>query len=151
MNPGFAAAAVGVALIIAGVLMIRSHRLTWAKQQQDPETDEFDRSHYRRRYQRRLQTSGLLVVLGVLIPAGDLLIPADAPRLFTAWVALILILTIWVIVLGMGDMLATTAHSRVAIARIRQKQEELERAAQQARRQRTNGSSEKINGGSGYN
>lgn len=139
MNRGIAAVAVGATLIVTGLLLLRSHRRSWALQQQDPECDPEDLKHYRRRYRRRLQTSGLLVVLGVLIPAGDQFIPANAPGIFTAWVGLVLLLTLQMIGLGLSDMLATATHSQAALARIHRKQHELEGSAQMARRHHSNG------------
>lgn len=139
MAPDLIAPAVGLVLLLVGLGLMRSHVRTWESQKEDASLDEADRRHYHRRYRRRLQTSGLIVLLGVLLPAGDLLIPANRPGLFATYWFCVLLLAGWVIVMGLGDLASTGAHARASLARVRQKQRELERALEEYRSRQSNG------------
>lgn len=136
----FVSAFVGAAIIIAGVLVMRSHYYTWQKQKADPDLDERERRHLHRRFRRRLQATGLLVVIGILIPVGDIeILFADRPGLFALhWLAVIA-LVMWVGLLAVGDLAATRAHSRISLSRLEQKQRELEREVAALQSRRTNG------------
>ena len=88
-----------------------------------------------------MQASGFLVAIGILVPIGDAgVIPW---RLFPVWIAvywgIVLLLAMWVIVLGVADVIATSAHSRAALGRIRRQQRELENQVAEFRRRSTNG------------
>ena len=120
--------------------MIAAHARAWRRQQADPALDELDRDHYRTRYRRRLQTSGLIALLGLLIPLGDApFFWRQGVRISTAFWCAILLLTVWIVLLAIGDIAATRAHARAALSRIRQKQRQLESQAAQLKRHRSNG------------
>jgi hypothetical protein len=136
----FVSAFVGAAIIIAGVLAMRSHYYTWQKQKTDPDLDERERQHLYRRFRRRLQATGLLVLIGILIPVGDIeVLFANRPGLFAAhWIAVI-VLVLWVGLLAVGDLASTRVHSRVSLSRIEQKKRELEREVAALQSRHTNG------------
>jgi hypothetical protein len=138
----FVSAFLGAAIIIAGVLVMRSHYYTWQRQKADPDIDERERQHLHRRYRRRLQATGLLVLIGILIPVGDIeVLFANRPLLFALhWLAVIA-LVMWVGLLAVGDLASTRAHSRVSLHRLEQKQRELEREVAALQNRRTNGRS----------
>ena len=121
---------VAAALLIFAALLIRNHRRTWIRHEQDPELDETDRFHYRGQYRRRLQASGLLGVIGLLIVFGDLGIEWRAHPLFFSfyWMG-VLGATFYLILLGLLDAFATAAHAKASIARLRQRRSVLERQA----------------------
>src|SRR5690554_5158092 len=102
-------------------MLLRAHYRTWQAQKQDSKLDDLDRRHYYARYRRRMQTSGMLALLGLLLPIGDAFIPADAPGVFGIYWIAVLLLTFWVVLLGLGDMVSTTAYSKASMARIRRK------------------------------
>jgi len=87
-----------------------------------------------------MQTSALLAILGVLIPVGDVLIPwQNHPVLFALFWGGLILMSLWVIMLGLGDAVSTAAHSRAQLARIRRKQRELQQELSELRRKQSNG------------
>ena len=140
MDDRLIAPTVGGVLFVMGVVMIRSHVLSWRRQQHDPALEDVDRKHYYARYRRRMQMSGLLVGLGILIALGDALIPwQNAPLLFGFYWGAVLLLLLWLIIVAVGDIVATGAHSRVSLARIRHKQRELEDQLARMKDRKSNG------------
>ena len=129
MNNPWPALVVAVALVGIGVGMMSSHVRGWRRQQSDPTLDERDLVYYRRRYRRRMQISAIIAILGVLIGMGDALLPFQRrhPLPTTLYWIGVLLLTGWVMVLGLGDLWSTVAYGRAELARVRQKQRELER------------------------
>ncbi len=125
------ALSVAAALVLIGSGMISSHVRSWRREQADPSMSDDDRTYYRRRYRRRMQTSAILVVLGVLIGLGDALLSVrqlnQAPLLTTLYWIGVLVLTGWVMLLGFGDLWSTAARTQVELSRAREKQRELER------------------------
>ncbi len=71
----------------------------------------------------------MLAILGVLIGMGDALLPFQRrhPVPTTLYWIGVLLLTGWVMLLGFGDLWSTVAYGRAELARVRQKQRELER------------------------
>lgn len=136
----FVSAFFGATIIIVGVLVMRSHYYTWQRQNADPELDDRERKHLQRRYRRRLQATGLLVVIGVLIPIGDIeVLFANRPVLFAVYWFVVIALVLWVGLLAVGDLASTRAHSRVSLSRLQQKQRELEREVAELQNRRLNG------------
>lgn len=130
----------GAALIGVGVTMMLSHRKAWRIQKNDPNLPDDERKHLYSRYRRRMQASGLLAALGVLIPVGVVLIPWQGRPLWWAlyW-GLLMLMSLWVVVLGLGDALSTAARSRAELGRIRRKQRELEQQIAELQRRKSNG------------
>lgn len=140
---------VGASLSVFGLLLMRWHIREWRQERNDSTLDPQDLLHYHARYRRRMQTSGMLVLLGVLIPVMDWLIEQQARQpQQQQWVIaatlvgfLVFGLIGWVFLLAFGDMLSTRTHSTVALAKVRQKQRELERQLEAFKSRETNGSS----------
>lgn len=132
---------VGALLVIVGVVFLVSHFRTWKKQQNDPTLEDEDRLHYYRRFRRRVQTSALIVLIGVLIPIGDAwpLLRQNA-SLFALYWLIVLLLAFWIVLQAITDMASTGAHTRVALSRVQRKRRELEEQLEQMRRGRMNGS-----------
>ena len=138
---------VGAGLIAVGSLFMRWHVKEWQREQVDPALDEYDKNHYRARYRRRMQTSGMIVALGILIPLWDWLWERQFVIAGTIVAFLVFGLLAWVILMALGDMYSTRSHSQVAMSKVRQKQRELERKVAELRGQAGDGpSSEKPNG-----
>jgi hypothetical protein len=124
----------GAVLLVAGLLMMRSHAHTWRQQKSDPKLGPADIKFYGHRYRRRMQASGMLAVIGVLLPVGEAIKLLPLPW---RWVALswavfwmvVLLLVLWLVVLAMGDMISTRVYSTIALNRIRAEQLQLERKA----------------------
>jgi hypothetical protein len=129
VNNPWPALAVAVALVGIGVSLMTSHVRSWRRQRTDPTLDEQDRVYYHRRYRRRMQISAMLAILGVLIGMGDAMLPFQGKHPIPTtlyWIG-VLLMTGWVMLLGFGDLLSTAAYGRAELARVRQKQRELER------------------------
>ena len=98
----------GAALVILGGVLLAAHRRAWAAHQQDDALDDNDRHHFRRQFYRRLQASGMLVLIGVLIPLGDLCVPWQRFKVAFAiyWLSVLLIAA-WIMLLAGLDWLST--------------------------------------------
>ncbi len=120
---------VGIVLVASGTFAIRSHIRSWRRQQNDPTFEDRDRAYYQRRYRRRMQMSAILIILGILIGVGDVLLPFQRRHPLPAtlyWIG-VLLLTGWLILLALADLISAFAYGRVELARVRQKHRELER------------------------
>ena len=139
-NNWFVSAFFGASLIIAGVLMLRSHYYAWVTQRHDSEIDERELRHLQRRFRRRLQASGILVLIGIMIPIGDMeTLFKDREALFAMYWFTVLALTMWLGLLALGDLVSTRVHSQVSISRLEQKQRALEQEVATLQSRQTNG------------
>lgn len=133
---------VGLALVVTGLALMRWHHVAWRQQKHDPSLSDAERTHYFRRYRRRMQTSALLALLGLLMGVGDFALTqlrAPAPWLFLIWIAAMLLLVLWIILLALGDMASTAVHSRRELTRVRQEQRALEQRLEDLKSRRSNG------------
>ena len=130
----------GLALFALGLGLMRWHAVAWRGQREDEQLGEGEQIRYRRRYRRRMQTSGMLALLGLMIAIGDALVPWQRfPNLFAAWIAVMLMLVAWIILLALGDLASTAAHTRHDLARVRQEQRALELRLEELKNRRSNG------------
>lgn len=129
---------VGVVLVALGVWLLRWHVRTWRGQREDDTLSERERRHYRGQFRRRMQISGMLVLIGVLIPVGDLLIPWQKfPRVFALYWGVVLLILAWIMLLAALDWLSSRMNARAARAALfslQRKQRELEEEAARLRR-----------------
>ena len=141
MNSTWVAVLAGVVVAVVGLIMIRSHRSAWRDQKNDPGLDDAERAHLHRRYRRRMQASGTVVLLGALLALGGGAIPwvQLPPLAFDIYWGGVLLLTAWVIVQALGDMLSTGAHAKASLSQVRAKQRELERQLEEYKSRRGNG------------
>ena len=118
---------VGGGLVVLGGVMIAAHRRTWRREREDATHDSFEQTYLRRRFRRRVQTSLLLVVLGLLVALHPVVIPnpKDVPRLFAGWWIAALAVAGWVILMAIADIVSTRAHSHVSLARLNVRQRQL--------------------------
>lgn len=125
---------VGGGLVVLGAFFMWTHVRSWQRTQRDLELDGRGRQHYRTQFRRRMQTSAMIVLIGLLIPLGDALIPwRKAPTLFFFYWGGILLMAIWVMVQALGDMFSTREYSRGNMEELRRQQAELERELEQFR------------------
>lgn len=125
----------GLGLVLLGGWFMSLHLRTWQRIRQELGADDPDRAFHHRQFRRRMQASGVILIIGVMVPVGDLLIPwrkQDASVATLYWL-LVLGLTCWVLLLAMGDLFATRAHSRAALSRLQRKQRELQAEADRLR------------------
>lgn len=118
-----------VSLVTIGVFMIRGHFRGWAERQAEGITDPADLLHYHNQFRRRVQTSALIVIIGVLVFVGDLISNQIGPQLFGVYWVAVLALVAYLIVLAILDGLSSASHTRAALARLRAQRRQLERSA----------------------
>ena len=138
---------VGLVLVITAVLMMRAHRRAWQRQQVDPGLNEWERQRLQVRFRRRMQTSGLIGVLGVVVPLGDILFMSNEkfPVVGPVYWVVVLMLGFWLLLLGLGDLAWVRVDSRMArneLKQLGQKRAELEAEVARLQRHRSNGDHE---------
>ena len=120
---------VGAVLVVLGTWLLIRHRRRLAGQLHDQSLAPEDADYLRRQNQRRQKTSILLIVLGVMIPAGDLLLERmEQPDPITGtiyWIG-VLLLVLYMIWLAAVELFVTGLHTRDALARVRSQQAVLE-------------------------
>ncbi|HVX13288.1 MAG TPA: hypothetical protein VHC22_19040 [Pirellulales bacterium] len=100
-----------LAVTVLGVFLLFWHRRSWqAVVATAAETGEVD--FQRRRYRRRMRTSGLLVLLGIAMAGGQSIPAAQHPTFFVLYWCAVAVLTAWMMVLAVGDAFATRMHWR---------------------------------------
>lgn len=142
MDDRIPALAFGACLVIGGTLALVWHVRSWRQRQQDPQTSEAERDYYRRQFSRRIQVAGLIVLIGILMPIGDLPMWGANPGGWALFWMAVLGLTLWVMLLGCRDLFSTRAHARDALQRLRslrEKQRELEQEVARIRSRSPNG------------
>lgn len=86
------------------------------------------------RYRRRMQTSTLTITLGALISLCDYLTWMKAsPGFFAAYVMGLLVLTMWLILLAVGDAFASRVHLSQSLRRNRNSRLALQQAIDELR------------------
>jgi hypothetical protein len=120
---------VAAVVIAFGATLMVSHVRSWRRQRSDPGYDENERTFYEKRYRRRMRISATFIILGILIGVGDALLPMkkNQPLVITFYWIGVLLLTGWVMLLGISDLWSTAAYTDAELTRIRQKRQELER------------------------
>jgi hypothetical protein len=98
-----------LAIAALGVLLLVWHRRTW-QTVRSTVTEAGELRFHRRRYLRRLQTSGLLVVLGMALEGGQWIAADRHPSLFVFFWCAVSLLAAWMIVLALCDAIATRLH-----------------------------------------
>jgi UDP-N-acetylmuramyl pentapeptide phosphotransferase/UDP-N-acetylglucosamine-1-phosphate transferase len=101
---------VGLLLCAASGGLMVWHIRAWKRLQAD-DLDEKGREFHRQQYRRRMQTSGMLGLLGVAIMLGQLLMlwVTSAIFLLLYW-GLVVVLVIWMALLALADMTATNVY-----------------------------------------
>lgn len=134
-NDWLPAAVMGSGLVLLGGWFMRLHLTAWRRHSLDASLEAAELEFFRRQFRRRMQASGIILVIGVMLPIGDSLIPwrrQDASVATLYWL-LVLALTCWVLLLAMGDLLSTRSQSRAALSRLQRKQRELQEEADRLR------------------
>lgn len=129
------AVAMGLSLVLLGGWFLSLHWQAWRRHAVDSSLSDSERDYFRRQFRRRMQASGIILVIGLMLPIGDSLIPwrkGDVSVATLYWL-LVLALTCWVVLLAMGDLVSSRAHSRVTLSRLRSKQRELQAEADRLR------------------
>ncbi len=143
MNDIKASLAFGAGLVVLGLWMIRWHRQMWVEHGRDEAEDERARRHYRAQFRRRVQISGLIVLLGAMIPLGDwLMVQRKRPQFIAIFWLAVLAIAFWIMLLALIDGLSTRIHvraTRAALSDLARKQRELEAEVDRLRKSQSNG------------
>lgn len=121
---GFGAVISGVGIMLV-IFHVRSqwHHCT------DSTLTAADRKFYEKQYSRRLQTSGLLVTLGALIGGfGYVKALETSPVFATIYVIGLLVLTMWLVLLAISDVLAT----RIYISQLNRRSHNMQKSLEDA-------------------
>lgn len=131
------------AVVMGCLLLLAAGGLAWfqhaAWRKVTEGLDEDDKLHQQatRQLRRRLQVSGLLGVIGLLIPIGDLAPNMRrSPSMFAIYWLVVLGLVAWMVLLALGDLASNLAQHRVAKNQLEIERRSLE---QQLRRNRAAG------------
>jgi len=126
--PDIPALTFGVFLVGLGIVFLRSHWLTWQRRQDDPEGAAKSLHFHRSQFRRRMQTSALIIAIGVLIPVGDALFVHFPNRMvFGLYWFGVLVLVGWVVVLAMADLVAGRVYTHNAMQDVEERKRALER------------------------
>ncbi|GIT30765.1 MAG: hypothetical protein Ct9H300mP1_28110 [Planctomycetaceae bacterium] len=90
---------------MAGLAMMAWHHKSWGGQQVEPGFKQWDLKRLKVRYRRRMQTSGMIVVLGVMLAVGDAVIWSLGPLVATIYWIVVFAMGGWLLLLGVGDLL----------------------------------------------
>lgn len=128
--------AFGAFVWLFGIAMVawhvRQHRTIMNDAGLSPADYKFHESQYR----RRMQTSALTITLGALIAMCDYLPQFKASLGFAAgYIATLLLLSMWLVLLAIGDAFASRMHMQQSIRRNRQTRAALQEAIDELRRQ----------------
>lgn len=110
--------------------MLWMHVRSWRGRREDSSLSPEDRQYYRRQFRRRIQVSGLVVVIGIMLPIMDVeAFGKNYPGWWTAFIIIVLALTMWIMLLAWGDLVSTRTYSQAALSRLREQQRQLEQEA----------------------
>ena len=134
----------GAFLVVLGLLMIRSHLRTWRRHRDDSSLTDRELQYYFSQYRRRMQTSAIIALLGVLLFVGDVVLPrvlpqADFAGVFGIFWIMVLCLTLWIVFLAWGDITAIRIHSKTVLNRHLGEQRELEEQLAELKNRHSNG------------
>lgn len=118
----------GILLVVIATIMAAFVRKSRLDLEPILKNDDAGRLHANRQFRRRIQISVLLAVIGVIIAAGDQMDKVIGGRalLFLAWISSIFALTMWMVLLALGDWLSTMSHSAITRVQLRHERSALE-------------------------
>lgn len=104
--------------------------------------ERIEQRYLRRRFLRRTQVSGMLVIVGMLIPSADAALAIFLqPLVATVLLLVILALIVWIVLLAMADLYETrglSASSKAKIQQLKRHQEQLREELDRHIKSRTN-------------
>lgn len=125
---------VGALVSLFGLAMVVWHLRQRQRVLQDPALSPDEHRFQEQRYRRRMQTSALTITLGALIALCDYLTWITAsPAFFASYVIGLLFLTMWLILLALGDALSSRVHLSQSMRRNRNARLTLQRAVEELR------------------
>lgn len=134
----------GAFLIVLGFFMIWSHIRTWRSYRANSSLAERELQFYFVQYRRRMQTSAIIALLGVLLFVGDVVLPRVLPmdnlaELLGVYWIVVLCLTLWILALAWGDITAIRVHSKTVLNRHLKEQRKLEEQLAELKKRHSSG------------
>ncbi len=102
---------IALALCVSSVGLIVWHIRAW-RRLQNADIAPIERDFRRRQNRRRMQTSAMLGLLGVAIFVGQVLMTLDTPLFLAIYWSGVLLLLLWMAILAVADMAATSFYYR---------------------------------------
>ncbi|WP_459556948.1 hypothetical protein [Lacunimicrobium album] len=121
----------GGGLLVLGLWMMSMHRrYARVNIKLSPTAEERAEQRYvRRRFLRRMQISGMIAIVGMMIPGADAAVILLQPLIATVLLMLILALVGWIVLLTFGDIYESrgfSARSQAKIKQLKRHHEELQ-------------------------
>lgn len=136
MSTNFIFLAVGALVWLFGIGMVGWHVRQRRRALNDVGLAPADLKFAEQQYRRRLQTSALTITLGALIAMCDYLPQfRTSPGFAAGYVATLLLLSMWLVLLAIGDAVASRVHMSQSLRRNRQTREALQEAIDEIRRE----------------
>jgi hypothetical protein len=96
---------IGFALLVVAGIMLDAHRRTWREEDADGEATHRDRRSSRAKYLRRMQATGTIGLLGMLLMVQSLI--PRTPLAYAIYMLLLVVLSGWLVMLGVVDAFAS--------------------------------------------
>jgi uncharacterized membrane protein len=121
----------GGGLLALGLWMMSMHRrYARVNIKLSPTAEErIEQRYVRRRFLRRMQISGMIAIVGMMIPGADAAVILLQPLIATVLLMLILALVGWIVLLTFGDIYESrgfSARSQAKIKHLKRHHEELQ-------------------------
>lgn len=125
---------VGAVVWFFGIAMVSWHVYRRRRFLSDPEISPSELRFLEQQYRRRMQTSALTITLGALISMYDY-IPQlkSSPGFAAAYVIGLLLLSMWLVLLALGDAVASRVHMSQSLRKNRQTRQALQEAIDELR------------------
>lgn len=102
--------AVPLLVVALGAGLMVWHIAAWRRAREEEADEPLERDFQWRRFRRRIQTSGMIVLIGLALGAVMLIDPAKHPLLIGWFLLGMLILLLWIVLLAVADMASTRSH-----------------------------------------
>jgi hypothetical protein len=120
---------VGAFVWFFGIAMVSWHVYRRRRFLHDPEISPVELKFLEHQYRRRMQTSALTITLGALISMCDYLPQfRTSPGFAAAYVMGLLLISMWLVLLALGDAVASRVHMGQTLRKNRQTRQALQQA-----------------------
>ena len=127
---------VGAIVWLFGIAMVAWHVYRRRTALNDAGISPTELKFLEQQYRRRMQTSALTITLGALIAMCDYLPQfRTSPGFAAAYVVGLLLLSMWLVLLALGDAVASRVHMSQSLRKNRQTRQALQQAIDDLRKQ----------------
>jgi hypothetical protein len=107
---GLSSYLISAVLLATSFVLVGHHVRAWRRLNQD-DLDEREENFRYRQFRRRMQTSAMIGILGVAIAGGQVLFDVVRPGKLQGyyWIGVLLLL-LWIVLLAVADMVATSSY-----------------------------------------